>query len=109
MKLLSLNGRGLKNHSKRLTVKRLVLMHQPHVIFLQETLCLEVVIVPILKASMLHWDFMGVDSKGHPMGLVLGWNTSKIKVKSVVYPFSLPRHSNLSTNQSVHGLLHNSY
>jgi hypothetical protein len=83
MKLLSLNYGGLAYPSKRLTLKQLVLIHQSKVIFLQETLCHEAVIVPNLKSFMSHWDFMGVDSKGHSWGLVMGWNTSIIKAKSI--------------------------
>jgi exonuclease III len=80
MKLLSFNCRGLASPSKKSALKRLVTLHQPDVIFLQETLADERTTTQALMSLFPGWAFLGLDARGRSGGLVIGWNSRKIKL-----------------------------
>jgi exonuclease III len=80
MKLLSFNCRGLASPSKKSSLKRLVMSHQPDVLFLQETLADECSATQALLKLFPGWDFLGLDAIGRSGGLVIGWNQKKIKL-----------------------------
>jgi hypothetical protein len=70
MIILSFNCRGLANPSKKLAIKRLVDLHQPSVLLLQETMMEGEKTMLTLSFSLLGWDFSATDVIGHSRGLI---------------------------------------
>jgi hypothetical protein len=57
-----------------------VTLHQPDVIFLQETLADERTATQALLSLFPGWDFLGLDAHGRLGGLVIGWLSRKINL-----------------------------
>jgi hypothetical protein len=75
MIILSFNCRGLANPSKKLSIKRLVDLHQPYVLLLRETMMEGEKTMLTLFFSLLGWDFSATDVIGHSRGLITRWHT----------------------------------
>jgi exonuclease III len=73
MKILSLNCRGLVNSEKKSSLKILVVVIVPDVIFLQETMGVSELVVASLKSIFPGWSFAVVDAKGRSRGLATRW------------------------------------
>ena len=71
MKILSLNRRGLESPSKKLALKRLVQLHNPHILLLQETVGQEEVIGTFLINPFMHMKFISEDARGYSRGIAL--------------------------------------
>ena len=61
MKWLSLNCHGLANPTKRLAFKRLMEAKWVDVLFLQETLGLIDMVIPMLESLVQGWKFHALD------------------------------------------------
>jgi exonuclease III len=81
MKILSFNCRGLTSPAKKSSLKRLVSVNSPDIIFLQETLGVSEVVVKSLEALLPGWSFVAVDAKGRSRGLATGW---RLKAADVI-------------------------
>jgi exonuclease III len=82
MKILSFNCRGLAYPHKKYYLQRMVVSNQPNLLLLQETMGDEATVVSWLKVGFKNWDFVGLDANGHSRGVVLGWNTMRIKIST---------------------------
>eukprot|EP01018_Ginkgo_biloba_P002192 Gb_33330 [translate_table: standard] len=67
------SNRGLGSTSRKQTLGRLVDVHKPDVLFLQETLGEGLGLVRELKKFLKEWDFIALDAVGHSGGLILSW------------------------------------
>jgi exonuclease III len=83
MKILSFNCRGLANPSKKSSLRRLVELISPEVIFLQETMGVSESVVSVLESLLPGWDFAAVDARGRSGGLATGWLLKKCNCESV--------------------------
>jgi exonuclease III len=77
MKILSFNCRGLASPTKKSSLKRLIAVHNPDVLFLQETMGLSEVVIRSLEALLLGWSFVVLDARGHSGGLAMGWRLKR--------------------------------
>jgi hypothetical protein len=82
MIILSLNCIGLANPSKKLSLKRLIDVHSPSIMFLQETMMDEDRATKILSLVLLGWEFKFIDSQVHSRGIILGWKISFFLIKN---------------------------
>jgi exonuclease III len=82
MKILSFNCRGLVNPANKSSLKRLVDVVSPDVIFLQETLGISELVVVLLESLLSGWSFVMMDAKGHSGGLATGWSLKKFNCES---------------------------
>jgi hypothetical protein len=64
---------------KKSALKRLVTLHQPNIIFLEETLADEHSATQALLNLFPGWAFLGLDASGRSGGLVTGWNLRRLK------------------------------
>jgi hypothetical protein len=64
MKILSLNCRGLASPTKKSSLKRLITVHNPDIIFLQETMGISEIVTRALEALLPGWSFVAIDAKG---------------------------------------------
>jgi exonuclease III len=74
MLFLSFNCRGLASPSKKLSLKRIVEIHKPDVLFFQELICEGGQIVGKLETLLGGWEFRFVDAQGRFGDLILGWH-----------------------------------
>ena len=79
MKLLSLNCRGLESTQKKLALKRVILVHKPDVILLQEIMGPEVKVTTLLTSILKYFSFVAQSARGHSGGLEIGWNHSTVQ------------------------------
>jgi hypothetical protein len=63
MIVLSHNYRGLANPTKILAIKRLVKIHSPSIMLLQETMIVGKKVESSLSASFPGWDFLALDTR----------------------------------------------
>jgi exonuclease III len=80
MKLLTFNCRGLVSPPKKSALKRLVLLNQPDIVLLQETLADEDTTTKLLSTLFSGWSFLGLDARGRLGGLAIGWRARSIKL-----------------------------
>jgi hypothetical protein len=80
MKILSYNCRGVEIPHKKYDLYRLVKLNYPNIIFLQETMGEEAVVILWLEAIFKNLKFLGSYARGRYGGLVIGWNPKKIKL-----------------------------
>jgi exonuclease III len=79
MKIFSYNCRGLASPKKKSSLKRLVVITNPYVLFLQETLGVSEQVVSTLESLLPGWSFAVVDAKGCSRGLATGWRLKSCK------------------------------
>ena len=79
MKLLSLNYMDLASTHKKLSIKRMLLVHKLDIVLLQETLGSEVEVKNILSITSPFYTFMAQSPRRHFGGLAIGWNQSSIR------------------------------
>lgn len=77
MKIMSFNCRGLTSPIKKTSLRRLIEIHQPDVVLLQETLGSSEDVVRILEAMLPGWKFVGLDARGRSGGVASGWNLKR--------------------------------
>ena len=75
MKILSLNCKGLESTQKNLSVKRMLSVHKPDVILLQETLGSELELSRLLTTISPFYTFLAHSARGHSGGQAIGWNS----------------------------------
>jgi len=80
MKILSYNCRGVEIPHKKYDLYRLVELNYPNIIFLQETMGEEAIVILWLEAIFKNLNFLGSYARGRYGGLVIGWNPKKIKL-----------------------------
>lgn len=80
MKLLSFNCRGLESTQKKLALKRMLMVHKPYVILLQETLGSEHEVSLHLSTISSSFSFLAQSARGLSSGLAIGWNQSTVKI-----------------------------
>jgi exonuclease III len=83
MKVLSFNCRGLANPAKKSSLKRLVVVVAPDVIFLQETMGVSELVVASLESLLPGWSFAVVDAKGRSGGLATGWSLKRCNCERI--------------------------
>lgn len=83
MKIMSFNCRGMASPEKKLALKRLLLSNLVDVILLQETLCKEEAVIPILSSWLSGWTFHALDISGHFGGITVGFKKSTINLKNI--------------------------
>ena len=71
MKILFLKSRGLESPSKKLALKRLVQLHKPDILLLQESVGQEEVIGTFLMNTFMHMEFISEDARGYSRGIAL--------------------------------------
>ena len=79
MKFLSLDYRGLASTQKKLAFKRMLSVHKPDVVLLQETLGLEVDVTVLLSSISPLYTFIAQSGRGHTGGIAIRWNQSTIR------------------------------
>jgi hypothetical protein len=65
MIVLSLNCKGLSNPTKKLAIKRLVDLHQPSILLLQESMMEGKKSISLLSPLFPRWGFTSVDASGY--------------------------------------------
>jgi exonuclease III len=83
MKILSFNCRGLANPAKKSSLKRLVVVIDLDVIFLQETMGVSELVVASLESLFPGWSFVAVDAKGRSGGLATGWSLKRCNCERI--------------------------
>jgi hypothetical protein len=73
MIFLSHNCRGLANPSKILAIRRLIDIHNPSLLILQETMMDGETAVKLFSSSLPGWNFIGLDASGKSRGLLTSW------------------------------------
>jgi len=74
MIFLSYNARGIGGPQKKLSLKRLLLILNPDVLLLHETMCKGEVAIKVISPWLKDWAFSAVDTDGHSGGLFTGWS-----------------------------------
>jgi hypothetical protein len=88
MKIISANIRGLWGKAKRTSLKCIVVMDKPNVVFLQETIEYYASIIKYLVKILLDWSFLGIDTIG-TLGGALLVTTQSILNNCIYFPSGL--------------------
>ena len=78
MKLISLNYRGLESTRKKVSIKRMLSVHKPDVVLLQENLGPELDVTTLISSISPLYTFLAQSARGHSGGFAIGWNESTI-------------------------------
>jgi len=97
---LSHNYRGLANPSKRLAIWKLVLLHNPILFVLHETMMDGDLVVKLISSSFPGWNFIGMDASGKSSGLIISWRIDSLQLThswamptvlgTIFFPFPQP-------------------
>ena len=70
---------GLESCQKKLSLKRILLVQNPDIILLQETMGTGAAVTTLLNSVVRNFYFLAHNEKGHSGGLTIGWNLSSVK------------------------------
>jgi exonuclease III len=80
--VMSLNVRGLNTSLKKIAVHKLVVLYNPGIILIQETMIKGSNAIDILKGFLKNWDFLAQDSIGRSGGLITAWKKNALQKNS---------------------------
>lgn len=80
MIFLSWNCKGLANKPKKLALKELVKRYNLDFLLLRETLGKSIDMKLTLRALLLGWSFLAVDSVGHSGGMATGFSEGRMQL-----------------------------
>lgn len=83
MIVLSYNCRGLASPHKKSSVKRMVSLLAPQIIFLQETMGPWDVVKGVPKSWLPGWSFEAVDAMGRSGGVAIDWIPALIRCEYI--------------------------
>ena len=72
MFFVSLNIKFIGNRSKKFSLKRLINIHEPDILLLQETLAVRDSLIEDLNIFLPRWDFISIDVISRFIGLITG-------------------------------------
>lgn len=79
MIILSQNVRGVGGSPKLLTLKRLVGLNHPDIMYFQETMVYGERAYGVFKNVVKYWEFFVMDSSRQSGGLLCAWNPKVVK------------------------------